>query len=91
MGEFEEFLKLVERDPNPYYMVGEHETSDIIDMVLSANDTLTPFEHFAVGANIKYLCRLGRKPGASKISDLKKIIDYSQQMIEKIEKEERET
>lgn len=76
------------RDKNPYYKVGEHETSDIIELVLDSNETLTPFEYFGVGVSLKYLCRLGRKPGTTKVSDLKKIINYSQQMIDRIERED---
>lgn len=76
------------REKNKYYMIGNYmEVSDFIDMLVTSNPTLTPFECYAVGCGIKYFGRLGKKPNTTKTSDLKKIINYCQQMIDRIDNE----
>lgn len=76
------------RKINDYYKVGDDlEISDLIDLLVTNNPTLSPFECFAVGCGIKYFGRLGQKPGNTKTGDLEKIINYCEQMIERIDDE----
>ena len=60
----------------------------------------TPYEHvavaeamdwgYAIGSATKYLWRLGRKPGADQLEDLRKAAWWLNHEIERIEREHKE-
>lgn len=48
-------------------------------------DRLSGNQAFYVGSILKYLWRFGEKTGADPVSDLRKVIQYTQMTIEEIE------
>ena len=64
-------------DHPSYYSAGSIEVLDVI----------TAFNlNFNTGNAIKYVCRCGHKPGADKITDLRKAVFYLNREIEDAEK-----
>lgn len=73
----------------PHYNMGEIETLDYIEDVLTHNKALTALDGYLLGNILKYGgTRLGNK--GSKLQDLKKMQFYLNRMVDRLEKEELE-
>jgi hypothetical protein len=66
-------------DDEPEYSDAFVECFDVIDALFRGD--------FYLGNALKYLWRLGRKDGASKVEDLKKVRTYIDQALERAERE----
>lgn len=78
LGEWEEKQEVEEHDPfNPSYY--QAEGFDLCEVIMAFS------LDFPLGAVLKYIVRAGRKPGASKLEDLKKAREFLRRAIEREE------